>query len=160
MPLRRCLAAVLLSACAPAMAQQPAPSAGQAPSALAASSQVGPDLAGRAARRFPQPVRVGDLIGRRVLRPIEAQDVLGRVVGVARRSDGAVLIVVGLGGALGFGTRPVAVPVEATALLGEHLVVVDLTPEQLRALPTFTGAETSPIPTDETIRVGLTRPFH
>ena len=49
----------------------------------------------QAARRFPQPVRVGDLIHRQVLRPVERQTVLGRVDGVARRADGAVLVVVG-----------------------------------------------------------------
>ena len=39
-------------------------------------------LAARAARRFPQPVRVGDLLGRDVLQPIEAQPVLGHQVAV------------------------------------------------------------------------------
>src|SRR5215469_7111364 len=39
----------------------------------------GMSLAESAAMRFPQPVRVGDLLGREVLRPVESQDVLGRV---------------------------------------------------------------------------------
>ena len=104
-------------------------------------------------------MRVGDLIRRQVLRPVEQQDVLGRVAAVVRRPDGAVLIVVSLGGVLGVGTRPVAVPVEAAALLGEHVTVLDLTPEQLRALPTFDGAAAALAP-DEVIRVGLARPFH
>ena len=145
MPPRRILAALLLLAGAPALAQPAVP---------------GPDLAARAARRFPQPVRAGDLIRRQVLRPIEAQDVLGRVASVVRRPDGAVLIVVSLGGVLGLGTRPVAVPVEAAALLGEYVAVLDLSPEQLRALPTFDGAGTQPVAPDATIQVGLTRPFH
>jgi len=142
MLVRHTLAVLLLLACAPAWAQAPDP----APAA-------------RAARRFPQPVRVGDLIRRQVLRPVEQQDVLGRVAAVVRRPDGAVLIVVSLGGVLGVGTRPVAVPVEAAALLGEHVTVLDLTPEQLRALPTFDGAAAALAP-DEVIRVGLARPFH
>ena len=156
MPLRRMLAVLrplagvlvpcTLALCAPAIAQQPAPPV--------------PALSARAAARFPQPVRVGDLLRRKVLRPVEAQDVLGRVAGVVRRTDGAVLVVVSLGGVLGFGTRPVAVPVEATALLGEHLAVVDLTPAQLKNLPTFDGAGAQPVPPDETVRVGLARPFH
>ena len=144
MPLRRIFAILILSACTPVMAQQPDPAA----------------PAGRAAGRFPQPVRVGDLIGKQVLRPVEAQDVLGRVAAVARLPDGAVLVVVRLGGVLGLGARPVAVPVEATALLGPYLAVIDLSPEQLRALPTYDGAGAQPLPPDETIRVGLTRPFH
>ena len=141
MPVRR-IVAILLLASAPAWAQAPDPA-----------------LAARAARRFPQPVRVGDLIRRQVLRPVEQQDVLGRVAAVVRRPDGAVLIVVNLGGVLGVGTRPVAVPVEAAALLGEHVTVLDLSPEQLRALPTFDGAGAALEP-DEVIRVGLARPFH
>ncbi len=150
MPLRRILAVLLPFACAPALAQQPVPP----------GPPSGPPLAERAAARFPQPVRVGDLLRRQVLRPVEQQNVLGRMAGVVRRPDGAVLVVVSLGGVLGFGTRPVAVPVEAAALLGEHLAILDLTPEQLKELPTFDGAGTQPVPPDETVRVGLVRPFH
>jgi hypothetical protein len=117
------------------------------------------------ARRFPQPVRAGDLIHRQVLRPVEQQTVLGRVGGVARRADGAVLVVIdardaGWRGALGLGARPVAVPSEAMALLGEHLALMDLTPGQLLALPTFDPAGTAPVPPGDTIRMGLVRPFH
>lgn len=119
----------------------------------------------QAARRFPQPVRVGDLIHRQVLRPVERQTVLGRVEGVARRADGAVLVVVdarnaGWRGALGLGARPVAVPADAMALLGEYLALVDLTPDQLRALPTFDPVGTAPVPPGDVIRMGLVRPFH
>lgn len=146
MPFRRILTALLLLACTPALAQQP-------------GNPVS-SPAGHAAARFPQPVRVGDLLGKEVLRPVEAQDVLGRVAAIARRPDGAVLIVVRLGGVLGFGARPVAVPVEATALLGPYLAVLDLLPGQLRALPTYDGAGAQALPANETIRVGLTRPFH
>lgn len=142
-PLAACLLAALLLA-APAQAQE-------------ATQQ--------AARRFPQPVRVGDLIHRQVLRPVERQTVLGRVEGVARRADGAVLVVVdarnaGWRGALGLGARPVAVPSDALALLGEYLALVGLTPDQLRTLPTFDPAGTAPVPPDNTIRMGLVRPFH
>lgn len=118
-----------------------------------------------AARRFPQPVRVGDLLRRDVLRPVEWQTVLGRVESVARRADGSVLVVVdardaGWRGTLGLGARPVAVPSDALALLGEHLALMDLTPDQLRALPTFDPAGTAPVPPGDTIRMGLVRPFH
>jgi hypothetical protein len=39
----------------------------------------GMSLAASAAMRFPQPVRVGDLLGREVLQPVESQNVLGTV---------------------------------------------------------------------------------
>lgn len=147
-PAARLLAALLLAASVPLAAPVLAQEATQ-----------------QAARRFPQPVRVGDLIHRQVLRPVERQTVLGRVEGVARRADGAVLVVVdarnaGWRGALGLGARPVAVPADAMALLGEYLALMDLTPEQLRALPTFDPAGTAPVPPGDTIRMGLVRPFH
>ena len=43
----------------------------------AASSWHG--LGGICRDALPEPVRVGDLLGREVLRPVESQDVLGRV---------------------------------------------------------------------------------
>ena len=123
-----------------------------------------PDLVARAARRFPQPVRVGDLIGRQVLRSVEQQDVLGRVAGLVRRPDGAILVVVNLngalGGVLGLNTRPVAVPVGAMVLLGEYMEVLDLSPAELRALPTFDDPGALRLAPDEIIRVGLQRPPH
>ena len=145
MPPRQIIA-LLLFACLPAMAQQPAPSA------------LTP--ATRAALRYPQPVQVGSLIQRQVLRPVEQQNVLGRVASVVRQPDGAVLVVINIGGVFGLGTRPVAVPVEAIALLGKYVALMDLTPEQLQALPTFTAANTQPLQPDQMIKVGLTRPFH
>ena len=121
-------------------------------SAAAAGAQPAPN-------RYPQPVRAGDLAGRQVLRPVEAQDVLGRVSGLVRKG-GAVLLVVQVGGVLGFGTRSVAVPIGAAALLGEHVALLGLTPQQLAAQPTFDAAGSAPIPPDQTIQVALTRPFH
>jgi hypothetical protein len=133
-------------------AVRPALSEGTLPSAAT--------LAERAAKRFPQPVRVGDLIGRQVLRPIEAQTVLGRVASLTRGADGGIMVVISTGGVLGFGTRLIAVPVEAVALLGEYVSVLDFTPEQLEAFPTFGATNAMVISPDERIRVGLTKPFH
>lgn len=112
------------------------------------------------ANRFPQPVRVGDLLHRQVLRPVEQQNVIGRVASVVRRDDGQVLFVIDLGGTFSLGTRPVAVPAEAMVLLGEYVAVADLTPDQLRALPPFDPTGTTALPADTNIKVGLARPFH
>lgn len=114
-------------------------------------------LAERAAKRFPQPVRVGDLVGRDVLEPVEAQPVLGRVAGVARRADGGLDLLLRRGGVLGLGARTIAVPLDAAALLGEHVAVIDLSPAQLDGLP---AASTNPLPADTVIRMALVRPFH
>ena len=110
--------------------------------------------------RFPQPVRVGDLIGRDVLRPVESQDVLGRVRRLVRDRDGQIMVVVDLGGFLGFGSRPISVPLDATVLLGQDLEIAALTPKQLRKLPTFSSGGAMDVPDDATIRVGLAKPSH
>ena len=120
----------------------------------------GMSLAESAAMRFPQPVRVGDLIGRDVLRPVESQDVLGRVVRLVRDQDGRIMVVVDSGGFLGLGARPIAVPVDAMVLLGQDMEIVALSPAQLRRLPPFTSAGTTDVPNDMIIKVGLAKPSH
>ena len=110
----------------------------------------------RGATRWPQPIRVGDLIGRQLLRNAPQQTVLGRVADVRRRPDGVEVLLVDAGGLLGLGTRRVAVPAAATALLGQFVVLMDLEPEGLRALPVATDAGARLAPA-ETIRIGLTR---
>ena len=127
---------------------------------LDGQAQPAPDPATQASRRFPQPVRVGDLIGRDVLEPKESQPVLGRVEAVGRRADGGLVFVIRYGGVLGVGARPIAVPADAVALLGEHVAVIDLTPSELRTLPTVGASEVTPVGPDDVIRVGVVRPFH
>jgi hypothetical protein len=117
-------------------------------------------LAEREARRFPQPVRVGDLLGRDVLKPIEAQPVLGHVTGLVRRQDGGLDVIVRFGGVLGIGGRPIAIPIEAMALMGEFMAVIDFTPEQLQTFPTNDGAGLAPVAPDQVIKVGIVKPFH
>ena len=117
-------------------------------------------LAASAALRFPQPVRVGDLLGRDVLRPVESQNVVGHVRRVVRDATGQVWVVMDTGGFLGIGTRRIAVPVDAMVLDGDVMEVAAFTPEQLRHFPTFSPAGTAEIPADTMIRVGLAKPSH
>ena len=120
----------------------------------------GMSLAESTAMRFPQPVRVGDLLGREVLRPVESQDVLGRVRGLVRDRDGRIMVVVDFGGFLGFGARSIAVPVDAMVLLGQDMEIVAFTPEQLRQFPTFSPSGTTEVADDTIIKVGLAKPSH
>jgi hypothetical protein len=120
----------------------------------------GMSLAESTAMRFPQPVRVGDLIGREVLRPVESQDILGRVRGLVRDRDGRIMVVVDFGGFLGFGARRIAVPVDAMVLLGQDMEIVAFTPEQLRQFPTFSPSGTTEVANDTIIKVGLAKPSH
>ena len=118
------------------------------------------DLAEAAARRFPQPVRVGDLIGRRVLEPLESQPTLGFVRDVVKEPDGTIAVVMDYGGYFGFFSRPISVPVNAMVLLGQSMEVMEYDPAQLDKFPNFDPAGATPLSTNSIIRVGLGRPSH
>ena len=144
------LASLLLSTAA--LAQSHTPGGMPPPS--------GTSLAQSTAMRFPQPVRVRNLLHRMVLRPVEDQTVIGRVTQVVRDSTGTIKLVIAYGGFLGIGRRPIAVPLDATVLLGPEMEIVAYTPQQLRHLPTFSAAGTTPVPPDTVVRVGLAKPSH
>jgi hypothetical protein len=120
----------------------------------------GMSLAESTAMRFPQPVRAGDLIGRAVLKPVESQSVLGHVRRLVRDRNGQIMVVVGLGGFLSIGSRPVAVPADAMVLLGQDTEIVAYTPKQLRALPTFADTGLPDLPADSVLLMGLAKPSH
>ena len=103
---------------------------------------------------------MGSLLRRTVLQPEESQPVLGHVADIVRAKDGTLSAVVNYGGFLGFDTRPIAVPIDAMALLGEDMEILDFTPEQLKGFPTFDPAGTTPVPRSQTIRVALAKRAH
>jgi hypothetical protein len=153
LPIRVLFAACLLTAAASVAHAQSTTPVGMPP-------PPGMSLAESAAMRFPQPVRVGDLLGREVLRPVESQDVLGRVRRLIRDDNGQIMVVVDFGGFLGFGTRPIAVPVDAMVLLGQDMEIVAFTPEQLQQFPTFSPSSITDVANDTIIKVGLAKPSH
>ena len=120
----------------------------------------GMSLAESAAMRFPQPARVGDLLRRDVLQPVPSQRVLGTVRSIIRDRTGTIEVVVEYGGFLGFGARPIAVPIDAMVLVGQVMEIVAYTPKELNRFPTFSAVETTPLPLDTVIRVGLAKPSH
>lgn len=147
-----CIGAALLALGHAVHAQSPTPGGVPPP--------PGMSLADSAAMRFPQPVRVSDLLHRDVLQPVESQNLLGTVREVVRDSEGVIKVVIEYGGFLGFGTRPIAVPVDAMVLLGQDMEIVAFTPGQLRQFPTFSAVGTSPVPNDAVIKIGLAKPSH
>ena len=110
-----------------------------------------------AAKRFPQPVRVGDLANRLVLEPSNHQSVLGRVDSVSRDASGRLFLVVRYGGLAGIGTRKIGVPLETTTLLGQFMQIVDVPQDQLDKLPEFDSASMQVLADNEVVRIGINR---
>lgn len=116
------------------------------------------------ARRFPQPVRVGDLIGLPVLD--WRDNTLGFVRQVVRTPAGKIQLIVpyrrwfgqiAYGGLLSLGTRLVAVPLEKAAMLGRQVAALDMPREEFDSAPTFLESQASVIDPNETIRIAITR---
>ncbi len=86
--------------------------------------------------RFPQLVRVGDLIGMPVLD--DSASTLGHVREVVRTKEDKIELIVAYGGFLGWGARPVAVPLDVVGIAGRHLSSLDMPRSEYAAAPTWT----------------------
>jgi hypothetical protein len=115
-------------------------------------------MAERMSRRFPQPVRVGDLVGLPML--TDSASTLGYVRQVVRTSAGKTELIVAYNkwfGWFGWFTRPVAVPVEAVGIEGRQLISLDMpTSEYAKSLMWQRDSATA-LPADATIRIALAR---
>jgi PRC-barrel domain len=106
-------------------------------------------------RRFPQKVRVGDLIGLPVL---DDNDVtLGDVQKVVRTPDGKIKLIVAYSRWFGWFGRPVAVPIEVVTILARQLDSVDMEPPEYAKAPTWMPGKDQVIPDNDTIRIALGR---
>jgi hypothetical protein len=106
-------------------------------------------------RRFPQPVRVGDL---KSLRVLDDQDVtIGFVRRVVRTPQGKVVLLVSQGGWFGWGERLVPAPIEVMAIFGRQLASLDMEPKEYASASTWVESGGTPISDDEIIRIALTR---
>lgn len=106
-------------------------------------------------QRFPQPARVGDLVGMPVL-DLHSKT-LGYVRKVVSTAAGEIKFIVGYSQWWGWFDRPVAVPLEALGIEGGHLVSLDMSPSEYAAAPTWHDTGETPLPTDATVRVALSR---
>jgi|SRR6516165_2967350 len=106
-------------------------------------------------RRFPQPVRVGDLIGLPVLD--DDDSTIGFVRQVVRTPDSKIKLIVPYSRWFGWFGRPVAVPIEAVVILGRQLASVDMSPSEYAAAPTWQGQDVLILQNDEIIQVALGR---
>jgi hypothetical protein len=109
-------------------------------------------------RRFPQAVRVGDLIGLPVLD--DRSSTLGHVRQVVRTADGKIKLIVSYSrwfGWFGWFGRPVAVPIEAVGIEGRQLASLDMPRSEYATAPTWQGHDATTLPGDATIRIALAR---
>jgi PRC-barrel domain len=143
----------LLLATIPAHAAGPAGGAHTQPEQAPAPEEQTPEQ--RMNARFPQKVRVGDLIG------ISIQDyddrVLGYVTDVVRQPNGKIVLVMPEGGWFWRSGRPVPIPIETVAILGRHIDLLDIAREDVLKLPTWEKGQGSPIDRNETILIALSR---
>lgn len=106
-------------------------------------------------RRFPQPVRVGDLIGLPVLD--DRSSTLGFVRQVVRTADGKIKLIVSYSRWFGWFGRPVAVPIEVVGIEGRQVASLDMPRSEYAAAPTWQGRDATALPDDATIRIALGR---
>lgn len=106
-------------------------------------------------KRFPQPVRVGDLIGLAVLD--DQASTLGTVRQVVRTADGKIQLIVSYSRWWGWFGRPVAVPLEVVGIAGRQLFSLDMDADEYAEAPTWQGAGATALPADATIRIALAR---
>lgn len=105
--------------------------------------------------RYPQPVRVGDLIGLPVL-DLNASTI-GYVLKVARTQQGKIELIVSYSPWWGWFGRPVAVPIEVVGIEGRQLVSLDMASSAYAAAPNWHDKDATMLPADATIRVALAR---
>jgi hypothetical protein len=102
-------------------------------------------------RRFPQPVRVGDLIGLPILDYFDRT--MARVLSVERSPTGGIQLVASY--RKWFSSRPVAVPIEVVAIAGRQIASMDMSWADFDRAPTWTGTGAVKLSPDEKIRIGL-----
>jgi hypothetical protein len=106
-------------------------------------------------RRFPQKVKVADLIG---LPMLDDGDVtLGLVQKVVRTPAGKVKLIVSYSKWFGWFGRPVAVPIEVVAILGRQIASLDMPPKDYESAATWTQTTEENVPGNEIIRIAVTR---
>jgi len=110
-------------------------------------------------RRYPQPVKVGFLIGLPVLDERDAT--YGYIREVVRTAGGKIVLVVPYRTRLGWaptdwGRKDVAVPLETVAILARQVAALDFSREDFDAAPPYTPGGT-PLAADETIRIAVYR---
>jgi hypothetical protein len=131
------------------------PVAAQAPHDMAPVTPMPTAAEKRMQMRFPQPVRVGFLIGLPMLD--DDNGTLGYVRDVVRGPDGKIKLIVSYSRWWGWFGRPVAVPLDVVGIFGRQIASLDMEPDEYAAAPTWAAGAEQSISPDETIRIALAR---
>jgi hypothetical protein len=113
----------------------------------------------RMQRRYPQPVKVGFLMGLPVL---DDQDrTYGYIREVVRNAEGKIALVVPYRDWFGWapfdwGRKAVAVPIETVAILAHQVAALDFPRELFAAAPAYAGGSTALL-ADETVKIAIYR---
>ena len=111
-------------------------------------------------KRFPHPVRVGDLLGLALLD--DSDSTIGYVRDVVRSADGKIFLIVPYSTWFGWapvnwGKRPVAVPIEVVAILARQLDALDMSRDDFNDADTWTPDQGKSIPREEKTLIALGR---
>ena len=111
-------------------------------------------------RRYPQPVRVGDLIGLPVLDNDDST--IGYVREVARTPNGKIVLIVPYSAWFGWartewGKRPVAVPIEVVVINARQIDALDMPRDDFNDAPTWTSGQGETIASGEKTLIALGR---
>jgi hypothetical protein len=110
----------------------------------------------RMKRRYPQPIRVGALIGARV--SDNDSRTIGYVRHVIRTPQGKIDVVVDCCGWFGWGARPVAVPIAVLGALGREVASLDMPRSDYAGAPTWqSAAGDTVLPDDDSVQIALAR---
>lgn len=136
----------------PAAAPAPPPTAGAEPPPAAARE---PTVAEKYRARMPQAVEVARLIG---LDVIDAEEnAIGRVRDVVRMDDGGLHIVFDYLSFFGYGGRLVPLPIEAVAVVGQRLAVMEMPIGVIAKTKTWYGVGGASLGPGEKVAVALTK---
>jgi PRC-barrel domain len=110
----------------------------------------------RMKHRFPQPIRVGALIGARV--SDNDSRTIGTIREVVRTAQGRIEVVVDCCGWFGFGSRQVAVPIAVLGAFGREVASLDLPRSAYASAPAWQNASGDTVlSNDDTVQIALAR---
>jgi len=110
----------------------------------------------RMKHRFPQPIRVGALIGARV--SDNDSRTIGTIQQVVRTAQGRIKVVVDCCGWFGFGSRQVAVPIAVLGSLGREVASLDWPRSAYASAPVWQSASGDTVlPNNDTVQIALAR---